>query len=176
MRGHKLVNIWFWWSSTGRILCNLLRQSACSPGLQDEFLWFYVNVIIPLLGPIPAEYNASGIQPTSHLSDDHTPMEVIWVIQGDNPRPSIRFAIEPLLQPHGTPMQPTSWIKIVHSFSTLTFVKTFDPCWAEICYNTLIDPEPQLSRKIPQFFLGTVFFLSHEVDVRLTLDNFYGRW
>ncbi|KAF9552276.1 aromatic prenyltransferase [Agrocybe pediades] len=113
-----------------------------------------------MLGPRPSEYREKAIRPNSWISDDHTPVEFIYVIDGDDWRPSIRFAMEPLSPVDGAPLPPQAWKRTLDNMSSkYSIMKGYDTTWPDICYNTLIDVPQNESQTqhSTQFFLGCDF-------------------
>ncbi|KAF8157256.1 tryptophan dimethylallyltransferase-domain-containing protein [Crassisporium funariophilum] len=147
-------NVTFWWYATGNILSGLLEHSSCSKQLRKDYLLFYLRKVVPRLGPSPEQLRLCAGHPSSYLSDDHTPVEFIWVIGGDGSS-SIRFAMEPLSSLDGSPLKYRGCLETINSLKNLACMKSFDSTWSDICQETLVySPKSYSKNFASQFFLG----------------------
>ncbi|TFK33163.1 aromatic prenyltransferase [Crucibulum laeve] len=123
------------------------------------------------MGPTPSEFITTG--PCSFLSDDHTPAELIWVVDGDG-RMSIRYSMEPLSPHSGVPSSSNVWRPTLDAFYNFPRIAGVDLSWSDICRETLTydsDPDSETRESASQFFLGgdfgskgvlgKVYFLPH---------------
>ncbi|CAA7268858.1 unnamed protein product [Cyclocybe aegerita] len=143
----------FWYTATSPILSRFLSYSGCTQQQQEEFLSFYYASITPLLGLSPQQFSQRGMKPLSFLSDDHTPVEFIWVIEGDGTS-SIRFAMDTLAH-DGTPLPAKHCQQMLQSLRKVGCVKSFDSTWTDVCHETLLCSSSTASTS--QFFFGGDF-------------------
>ncbi|EKM77834.1 hypothetical protein AGABI1DRAFT_130104 [Agaricus bisporus var. burnettii JB137-S8] len=149
----------FWKSVIGRGLQYLLERVSVSPSVVHDFIDYFDHEIVPLLGPTPQEFMAQGIRPCTFFSDDHTPMELIWVVDADGAM-SIRFAMEPLGYRDGTPCPSSDWMRTLQGLRSWNRTKAWSLEWTNICRQTLILDRTEGSKNAnysSQFFLGGDF-------------------
>lgn len=124
--------------------------------LQQNYVSFYADHIIPLLGPSPQKFSRfrNLYSPSSHIGDDHSPMEVNWVIEGDGSS-SMQFAMELLSPIDGSPASLSDCTRFVNSLANLPYVYQFDNTWSEVCRRTLgYEPKGEAGGRPSHFIFG----------------------
>jgi hypothetical protein len=120
-----------------------------------------VKIIIPLLGPSPQEFNDPSrdvdFKPTTFLSDDHTPIEFIWVLRRTGTM-SVRFALDQVSEIDGSPVAPGDTISTLSLMGK--YMSDFDLSWTQACYDTLVYACPSSAavetKHTSQIFIGKV--------------------
>lgn len=144
-----------------------MERVSLPPSAIHDFMVYFTDEIVPLLGPTPQEFRASGMDPCTFFSDDHTPMELIWAVDADG-KMSIRFAMEPLDYIDGTPSPSDDWMRTLKSLRSWNRTKTWSLEWTDICRETLILDHVEGSggaEYCSQFFLGTSFLYTTKASI-----------
>jgi DMATS type aromatic prenyltransferase len=82
-----------WWNSSGAFFAQLLSSASYSAEAQSAALAFFLNQVIPYLGPTG---RMTTIHPwKSFMTDDGTPIEFSWDWTTRSSLPKIRYSIEP---------------------------------------------------------------------------------
>lgn len=143
----------FWWQIIGRVLSSLLHRSSYPDDLRIQYDRFFLQCVIPLLGP-PAE-ELAGPRRISFMCDDHTPVELGWVFKAEGDM-AVQYAIEPLTS-DGHPVPSPHNLSILEHLAIIGHVDQFDSSWSRICHDTLTYPSHLLSKDMQdmsQFFIG----------------------
>lgn len=129
----------FWWKTVHRVFSDLFDRSSYPSHLRSTNLSFVATYILPLLGPSPQEFGV-GSRSESYMGDDHTPIELSWVLNPDGHH-TVRFTMEPLSLLDGSPSLSISWMACLKSLAQHGQIQDFDISWAQICYDHLIYPD-----------------------------------
>ncbi|KAF8199442.1 aromatic prenyltransferase [Pholiota molesta] len=95
----------------------------------------------------------------SYMGDDHTPIELSWVLNATGNH-TVRFTLEPLSNQTGAPSPSHTWIKSLHTLSQNPHVTNFSLDWANVCFDSLIYNGDVLKFNPPhysQFSIGADF-------------------
>lgn len=151
-----------WWTrAVIPSLLTIFRLSSFSTLQQQRHITFVVRKLIPHFGPTPSELTAEAQGSQSSVSSYkptiRTPIELIWVLGGGNSPMSARFDMELISSlKSGHPYNPeAAWNVFLAIFQEQP---SFDPSWAEICYNTLVYHDWRTVKdgeRMIQFFVGT---------------------
>lgn len=96
-RNEKELYQQMWWNTSGAFLAQLLSSAGYSIDAQSTALAFFLNHIIPYLGPTG---RMAMISPwRSFMTDDGTPIEFSWDWTTRSAPPKIRYSIEPCNSP-----------------------------------------------------------------------------
>ncbi|KAF7332998.1 putative dimethyl allyl transferase [Mycena venus] len=153
------------WREWTRGLDYLLARASYSDALRRHYVAFFNDVLTPLFGPSPSEFLGSA--PSSFLSDDHTPFELIWAI-GRRGNMSVRFAFEPLSTLDGSSLPPS---KSMASLSSLRGMPGLDLTWSNTCRRTLLfdPPEACVVGEKNSFLHSSQFFLGGDLEHDCTI-------
>ncbi|GBE88132.1 tryptophan dimethylallyl transferase variant 2 [Sparassis latifolia] len=83
----------FWWETSGRVLANMFQRLGYSVNVQFLHMLFLHVRVLPFMGPRPDWHNKPVFK--SYMTDDHTPIEVSWIV-GPDGSATVRYAIEPI--------------------------------------------------------------------------------
>ncbi|KAL8806332.1 MAG: hypothetical protein Q9200_005077 [Gallowayella weberi] len=118
----------FWERKAGRPLATLLQRADYDLVAQYSYIHFFVDRIIPALGPANG-LSSKQTRWKSFMTDDHTPIELSWEWGNPGSPPDIRYSIETIGTLAG---------KIADPFNTLATQRLLE----------------QLQHSIPQIDLG----------------------
>ncbi|EGN95872.1 hypothetical protein SERLA73DRAFT_187119 [Serpula lacrymans var. lacrymans S7.3] len=83
----------FWWDTTGRMLASMFSLLGYDVHVQYFHMLFFHLRVRPYMGPRPNWQNQAEFK--SYMTDDHTPIEVSWIVNPDGTA-TVRYAIEPI--------------------------------------------------------------------------------
>ncbi|KAI0916312.1 aromatic prenyltransferase (DMATS family) [Taiwanofungus camphoratus] len=83
----------FWWGTSGRVLASMFQRLGYSVDIQFIHMLFFHVRVLPFMGPRPDRANKPAFK--SYMTDDHTPIEVSWIVNPDGTA-TVRYAIEPI--------------------------------------------------------------------------------
>ncbi|CAG8960059.1 hypothetical protein HYFRA_00010537 [Hymenoscyphus fraxineus] len=118
-------NALFWWNSTSEVLRKLLSFGDYDDHQRREALAFYLEFVVPSLGPSPT-LDGKPSKWKSFMTDDHTPIEYSWAwgnSEGVVGR-RIRFSMEAISEKSGTETDP--WNKTA-TFALVKRLGTYIP-------------------------------------------------
>jgi hypothetical protein len=84
------------------------------------------------MGPTPSHFINNEKEPMSTMVDDHTPMELSFVISPSG-KSTIKFSIEPLHPESGLPAPPMSWLPALQKLGQAIQSEHNDLHWSEVC-------------------------------------------
>ncbi|KAH3305137.1 hypothetical protein KXW39_000394 [Aspergillus fumigatus] len=174
----------FWWRETGPVMSKLLAKANYPLYTHYKYLMLYHTHILPLLGPRPPLENSTHPSPSnapwrSFLTDDFTPLEPSWNVNGNSEAQStIRLGIEPIGFEAGAaadPFNQAAVTQFMHSYeatevgATLTLFEHFRN-------DMFVGPETYaaLRAKIPEGEHTTQSFLAFDLDAgRVTTKAYF---
>jgi hypothetical protein len=134
----------------------MLSLSEYPESVRSSCMHVFTSCIVPLMGPSPSQYPA-GTQPCSLMVDDHTPVELSFVM-GSPLRMAARVYVEPLDAVTGSPAPQDSWLRSLGALGVASGVEHNDLSWSHICLKTLTVDASRVSDlvKVPrtQFAFG----------------------
>jgi len=130
-----LVRTFFWWRKVYQPFSALFRGSGYPIYLQKRYLSFIATYVIPSLGPSPSEF--TKFQPCSFMGDDHTPIELSWVLNA-NGEHTVRFTMELLSALDGSPTPSSTWMASLRLLSEEGCVEGFEMDWVKTCFEALV--------------------------------------
>ncbi|PPQ78838.1 hypothetical protein CVT26_011849 [Gymnopilus dilepis] len=92
---------------------------------------------MPALGPTPSEFTTDKLSPSSYMGDDHTPIELSWVLHPSG-KHTVRFTMEPLSKFNGSPTESNTWMEFLQGLGRQGRISDFNLEWAKICLKTLV--------------------------------------
>nr|L0E168.1 RecName: Full=Prenyltransferase phqI; AltName: Full=Paraherquamide biosynthesis cluster protein I [Penicillium fellutanum]AGA37276.1 prenyltransferase [Penicillium fellutanum] len=112
-----------WWERTGQLLDKILASAGYNPARRLEALTFYIQVLIPFLGPHPHQFRSA-------ITRSGLPLEfsVNYQQRGDID-PVVRIGFEPVAAASGTEIDPYNQIPVVDLLNQLEVlnIPAFDP-------------------------------------------------
>jgi hypothetical protein len=132
---HRRTREGFWTNTVGGLLNRMLSLSEYPESVQSSCMHVFTSCIVPLMGPSPSQYPA-GTQPCSLMVDDHTPVELSFVM-GSPLRMAARVYVEPLDAVTGSPAPRDSWLRSLGALGVVSGVEHNDLSWSHICLKTL---------------------------------------
>ncbi|KAL5365581.1 tryptophan dimethylallyltransferase-domain-containing protein [Aspergillus floccosus] len=173
----------FWWRETGPLMSKLLAKANYPLYTHYKYLLLYHTHILPLLGPRPPG-NPTQVSPSnalwrSFLTDDFSPLEPSWNVNGRSASQStIRLGIEPVGFEAGAatdPFNQAAVTEFMHSYdasevgATLTLFEHFRQ-------DLFVGPDSYalLREKIPEGEHTTQSFLAFDLDAgRVTTKAYF---
>lgn len=174
----------FWWRETGPLMSKLLSKASYPLYTQYKYLLLYHTHILPLLGPRPPLENSGQPSPSnapwqSFLTDDFSPLEPSWNVNGNNESQStIRLGIEPVGFDAGSAVDPfnqTTVTRFMHSYSASEVGATlsmFEHFRADLFISP--DMHSQVRERLPGGEHTTQSFLAFDLDAgRVTTKAYF---
>lgn len=112
-----------WWEKTGRLFDKVLASAGYNPARRLEALAFYIQVLIPLLGPHPHQFRSA-------ITRSGLPLEFsVNYQQRGNVDPVVRIGFEPVAAASGTELDPCNQTPVVDLLNHLEKlnISGFDP-------------------------------------------------
>ncbi|KAL4908837.1 hypothetical protein BDW74DRAFT_165568 [Aspergillus multicolor] len=118
----------FWWQETGPLMGKLLAKANYPLYAQYKYLLLYHTHILPLLGPQPRFDDPTQARSPNNatwrcfLTDDFTPVEPSWNVNGDSAQSTIRLGVEPVGPDAGSttdPFNQSAVTKFMHSINAM---------------------------------------------------------
>ncbi|CAL1695393.1 unnamed protein product [Somion occarium] len=143
----------FWWGVAGQPLACLFEQADYNVQVQFIHMLFFYSRVLPYLGPRPSKTNKPFFK--SFMTDDHTPVEISWVIH--NGKLNVRYCVEPV----GTIVdsEQLAALRMVHNLKHL--MHDLDLRWFDILRDTLVSSSSHLQESTvvstkhnSQYFVG----------------------
>ena len=158
----RVVRTSFWWQRVYEPFNLLLRSSNYSESLQMHYLTFIATYVMPALGPAPSEFTTDNLSPSSYMGDDHTPIELSWVLHPSG-KHTVRFTMEPLSKLNGSPTESKTWMEFLQALGRQGRISDFNLEWAKICLKTLVYDGHLLkndSQHHSQFSIGKLYLFT----------------